>query len=180
MKRLYETYLHVPKEGKIKEKVFICRIAIAVVCMVYCLAAMGFSAYAYFSSIITSGLNTIQAAVYDAEITFTDDKAVVEAVKTEQAVNLYHLTAGKTYTVTIQAVGTASSGYCKVVAEDVNYYTIPMSPDEKQSNHSVTFTVQCYEDATIRMIANWGSYCVEDETKVIGNDNYTITIGATE
>lgn len=177
MKKLYETYLHVPKEGKIKEKVFVSRIAVAVVCMVCCLSAMGFSAYAYFTSSVTSGLNTIRAAVYSTDIVVTDSSNVLVAeTKEDDATNSYSLSKG-TYTVTIVAQGTATTGYCKVVVNDTeNYYTAPITPNE-----TLKFEIQCNDSsAEVRIITNWGSCSVKENAKIVEN-NASITIGnATE
>ena len=191
MKRIYEEYLHVPEEGKIKEKVFIMRIAVAIVCMVCCLSAMGFSAYAYFTSSITSGTNTIQAASYRTEIivaniAMENQTLTVEATKTENAIRTYALKAGQKYKVTITALGNASKGYCKIVVGDVNdanslkYFTIPMSTDETESSHVLEFTITCYEDADVHIITNWGGCSETDAAKLIEDkesDFENITIG---
>lgn len=173
MKKLYEKYLHVPEKGKMKEKVFICRIAIAIVCMVCCLSAMGFSAYAYFTSSVTSGLNTIQAAVYSTDIVVVDSSNVlVSETKAEDATKSYSLRKG-IYSVTIVAQGTATTGYCKVVVNDTdNYYTVPIAPNE-----TLKLEIQCNDsNAEVRIITNWGSCSVKEDAKIVEN-NAAVTIG---
>lgn len=180
MKRIYEEYLYVPEDGKIKEKVFIMRIAVAIVCMVCCLSAMGFSAYAFFASSITSGSNTIVAATFGAEITVARDENNPQTkVKptVNQTIHTYSLVDG-TYHVVIKATGNAQNGYCKIVIGDVEsedsikYYTIQMSTDENASKSQLEFVVECYNDnAEIHIIPNWGSCSEKEETKIGYDDS---------
>lgn len=76
MKELYNEFFHIPKHGKVREKVMLMRTAITVVIMIVCLAAMSITAYAYFSYNVTSGSNTIKAANFDALITITDENNI--------------------------------------------------------------------------------------------------------
>lgn len=180
MKRIYEEYLHVPEDGKIKERVFITRIVVAIVCVVCCLSAMGFSAYAYFTSSITSGSNTIVAATYGAEITVARDDNNPQTKVTptvNQTIHTYSLVKG-TYHVVIKATGNAQNGYCKIVIGDVEsedsikYYTIQMSTDEKASKSQLEFVVECYNDnAELHIIPNWGSCSEKEETKIGYDDS---------
>lgn len=193
MKKIYEEYLHVPEDGKIKEKVFIIRIVVAIVCVVCCLSAMGFSAYAFFTSSITSGVNTIMAATYNTEITIVEEisqEVMFEQVPNESPmVSSFQLGAEqnntpKTYTVTMKAVGNATTGYCKIIVGDIEegneYYTIQMSPEEQDSSNQLKFTINCYEENTqIHFVTNWGS-CIESEKERIGYNGGSskIVIGA--
>lgn len=198
MKRIYEEYLHVPEDGKIRDKVFIARIAVAIVCMVCCLSAMGFSAYAYFTSSITSGSNTIVAATFNAEIAVVENKKdgtseTLEELelntKASDMVHTFQLASedngGKKYTVTIKAseTTTAKTGYCKIEILGVDsevvfeYFTIPIDV-EKTADAPLVFEIECYESATVRITANWGSCSEKDELKIGYNGvNKLITIG---
>lgn len=180
MKRIYEEYLHVPEDGKIREKVFIARIAVAIVCVVCCLSAMGFSAYAFFTSSITSGSNTIVAASYGAEITVAGDENTPQTKVTptvNQTIHTFSLVKGS-YHVVIKATGNAQNGYCKIVIGDaesgdsVKYYTIQMSTDENVSDNQLEFVVECYNDnAELHIIPNWGSCSEKEETKIGYDDS---------
>lgn len=179
MKRIYEEYLYVPEDGKIKEKVFIMRVAVAIVCMVCCLSAMGFSAYAFFSSSITSGSNTIVAASFDAEIsvaTNINDSQTNVTPTVNQTTYTYSLVE-ETYHVTIKATGNAKNGYCKIeilgADNEVSdwYYTISIGQEM-----TLPFTIKCYESAKVRITANWGSCSEKDSAKII-EQNEEITIG---
>lgn len=190
MKRIYEEYLHVPEDGKIKEKVFIMRIAVAIVCVVCCLSAMGFSAYAFFTSSITSGSNTIVAATYNTEITVVENKEDEKGknleelepnTKASDMVHTFQLdsqaNSAKEYTVGIKATGNAKNGYCKIeilgADNEVSdwYYTIPIGQEM-----TLSFTIKCYESAEVRITANWGSCSETDSAKII-EQNEKITIG---
>lgn len=91
MKKIYDEYLYVPEEGKVREKTFLARITLSVVIMVLCLGAMGFTAYAFFTCNITSGTTTIQSARYDLDVEVKDvtpveqSQAAVPAAETETA-----------------------------------------------------------------------------------------------
>lgn len=184
MKRIYEEYLYVPEDGKIKEKVFIMRVAVAIVCMVCCLSAMGFSAYAFFTSSITSGSNTIVAATYGAEITVARDDNNPQTKVTptvNQTIHTYSLVKG-TYHVVIKATGNAQNGYCKIVIGDVNseismkYYTIQLNTDSKAEKNQIEFKIKCDSDnAQVHIIPNWGSCSETDSAKII-EQNEEITI----
>lgn len=181
MKKMYEEYFRVSENGKIREKVFVSRIVVAVIGILVWMSAIGFTAYAYFTSSITSSSNTIEAATYSTEIVIKDASDVEMTPTVDNIDYIYGLGSG-TYAVTIKALGNATTGYCKIVVGDVNaetsvkYYTIPMSPDEQQPNNVLTFTIQCYESSDVHIITNWGSCGETDEAKIIASGEL-ITIG---
>lgn len=187
MRKIYEEYLYVPEDEKIKEKVFIMRIATAITCVICCLSAMGLSAYAFFTSSITSGSNTIVAASYsvDIQVEKAENSSLTELTPTvNKLIHTYDLSKG-VYTVTLKASGNAKMGYCKIVVGDMDaetskkYFTIPICTDETDANHQLEFRVECHEERTqVHIIPNWGS-CSEKEERRIGynEDNTLITIG---
>lgn len=155
MKEIYEDYIRIPEEGKIREKTFMTRITLSIISMVLCLGVMGFTAYAYFSCNITSNNITIQSASYNLDVAVTDVTPAEEngvAVATEQTEIMpnaegYYIfenvaadenaeAQDKTYefVLTTSATNTASVGYGKFeVLTDVNadgtrqlYYTTPI------------------------------------------------------
>ncbi len=63
-----------------REKELLLRMTGTIVTIVLCLAAMGFSAFAYFSHSISSGINVIQAAHFDVVVTLVDVRDVTERV----------------------------------------------------------------------------------------------------
>lgn len=132
MKKIYREYLYVPRNGsgKVKEKVFFSRITIAMVFIVACLVAMSMTAYAYFSTGITSGSNIISAAHYDLKISVnvdnSNDSVALSADTTEDYRGAYVYPTGATeytaegnhqYKITLtkpDEKGIASTGYCQI------------------------------------------------------------------
>ena len=160
MKKIYEEYLHVPEEGKIKEKVFIMRIAVAIVCVVCCLSAMGFSAYAFFSSSITSGSNTIVAATYGVEAAITTGAETVVTAKDDNPL-LYKNVAAGTYTVSLKALGTAQNGYCKIEIVG-SEKTVTLFTQQLQPEKSMSFELVTNGKASITITPQWGTYSNSD------------------
>lgn len=160
MKRIYEEYLHVPEDGKIREKVFIARIAVAIVCVVCCLSAMGFSAYAFFTSSITSGSNTIVAASYGVGGAIASSEDTPLTAKADNPLSYEAVGAG-TYTVSINATGTASTGYCKIEIvgseKTVTLFTQQLPPEVTMS-----FTLVTNGEADITITPQWGTYSNRD------------------
>ena len=160
MKRIYEEYLHVPEDGKIREKVFIARIAVAIVCVVCCLSAMGFSAYAFFTSSITSGSNTIVAASYGVGVAIASSEDTPLTAKADNPLSYEAVGAG-TYTVSINATGTASTGYCKIEIvgseKTVTLFTQQLPPEVTMS-----FTLVTNGEADITITPQWGTYSNRD------------------
>ena len=180
MRRLYEEYFRIQEHEKIREKVLVSRVIVAVIGILVWMSAMGFTAYAYFTSSITSGSNTIVAATYGAEITVARDENNTQTKVTptvNQTIHTYSLVKG-TYHVVIKATGNAQNGYCKIVIGDVKsedsikYYTIQMSTDENASKSQLEFVVECYNDnAELHIIPNWGSCSEKEETKIGYDDS---------
>lgn len=160
MKRIYEEYLYVPEDGKIKEKVFIMRIAVAIVCVVCCLSAMGFSAYAFFTSSITSGSNTIVAATYGVEVVIASSEGTSLTAKADNLL-LYEDVAAGTYAVSLKASGTAKNGYCKIEIvgseKTVTLFTQQLPPEAGMSFELVT-----NGKASITITPQWGTYSNSD------------------
>lgn len=137
MRKLLNDLFYIPKYGKMKETAFFARLAGSVAVIVVCLAAMAFTAYAYFSSSLTSGVNTLVAASFDVDVSVTqaEDQAVLEeesmfskVVEPENGV--YTLSAG-IYRFLIQPSEscTASTGYCVVNIGNRTYFTVQLGMD---------------------------------------------------
>lgn len=163
MKELYNEFFHVSKDGKVREKVMLMRTAITVIVIIICLFAMSFSAYAYFSHSITSGLNVIKAANFEAKITVTasvGENPTLEAVdgKTYSA----KLKPGVTYTFTVEKGGTAETGFCVITAVgcDQTYHTQQLGKDISAPNDStskITFDLMVSDNTTVYVVSHWGT-----------------------
>ena len=159
-----EEYWQVERDGKLCEPVVFRRIAAMVIGMIICMSAMGFSAYAFFTSNVTSGNNKIEAAQYQAEyVVVQGTDTILPLEGTEHPT--YGLQEGE-YQITIRIPEsvTASKGYCKIIIGETEFYytTVLAAQDE------LTFTFTNDEEySVICFIANWGSCSETDAAKII-------------
>lgn len=184
MKKLYNEYVRVPSNKKMAHKVFFTNIGISVVAICICLAAMSFTAYAYFTSSITSGNNTIVAGNYDTTVSTTNVMAARDGS--------YRLTnttsADITYEFTITGEGTTSVGYCKVLVQynetdaGVVYYTNPIAtPNQTDSTipnqRVLKIVVPAGVNAKVTITSEWGSY--SGEANLISEDKLVLKATST-
>lgn len=173
--KIVKKHLHKEECGKLDEKVFLRRIAVALGSIVLCMSAMGFTAYAYFTSSITSSANTIKAASYsaDAEITKDDGSSVTAEAGAPLS---YSIENAGTYKITLKATGTATTGYCKIEiiqadaaegqeAKTATLFTAQMAPEKQMSFKLVINTA-----VKVVVTPQWGTYAnrnvvVEDGMK---------------
>ena len=183
MRKLYDEFFYVPKQGNVREKVLVARVAVSVALILLCMAIMNFTAYAYFSCNVSSGLNTIQSAKYDLDITPPTELASVadNNVNKNDWTEIYVLdNSGSTeeknfsFTLAKSENTTAKVGYCKIeIKTDVNdannagdvqrFYTKPIGTyvenDIPVTNDSrtVTIAVAPNKTATVTFVAEWGT-----------------------
>ena len=149
---------------------------VTVVTILLCLAAISFSAYAYFSSTVASSSNVIRSATFGLSLSVTD-------TSTSEPVSLMgsgnksfraNLTAG-TYQVTVRASNdSTASGFCKVRvdgSEEV-YHT------KQLDSGSFSFNVTLTGNAAVLFDANWGtsSFAETNQGHWIEVNGETITL----
>ncbi|MBQ8360098.1 MAG: LysM peptidoglycan-binding domain-containing protein [Oscillospiraceae bacterium] len=171
MRNFYNEFFYIPKYGKIREKVMLARIAMTVVIIVGCLAAMGITAYAYFSYNVTSGISVIKAAKFEAQVSI-DNGAVPVTDNGE-----YHtadLKAGTAYSVTLsypaEDQNAAETGFCVVTADNCAeiYHTQQLGVDKSVAGEwtpSVTFTLTVSKDTTVHILSHLGTSTYYDQYK---------------
>lgn len=116
-------------------------------CMV-CLAGMTWAWFTDTSEVATA---TIQAAHFDVNVTFDNEKEV------SKAVNVYNFTKNKEYTVTLTATGnTTKIGYCKVIVDGKSYCT-SLPPEGKSNEDGFTFIV-CSSDGKLEVNSGWKKF----------------------
>ena len=151
MRKLYREYFYIPKGGKIREKVMLARVATTVVIVLLCLAAMGFTAYAYFSASLTSGSNKITAATFDIEVTVDDNVLSARKGNAYEAI----LEAG-VHIVTLQQTveSTAQSGFVVITADGhrEKYYSTQLKKDGP-----ITFTFTVDTKTTVYFLPSLGT-----------------------
>lgn len=164
MKELYNEYFHIPKHGKIRDKVMLIRTAITTIVMIVCLVAMSLTAYAYFSYNVTSGSNIIKAANFDAQITIKEGTYNID-LTTEGEYRVAALEKGKTYTVTLAPPtddGSAETGFCVITDafRSKTYHTQQLGVDknvEGEYTPSITFTLTVSENVKVYILSHWGT-----------------------
>ncbi|MBR6792790.1 MAG: hypothetical protein IKM48_00350 [Clostridia bacterium] len=160
MKELYLNFLHIPKGGKVPEKVMLARIAISIAFILMCLAAMSVSAYAFFTSTVTSPASVIQSAVYQLEVIpngFEEQDGVYPLSNDANAV--------KTFDFTIKPTeqSNAKVGYAKIIIDDgetkLEIFTAPIWTDSEKGPVSRSFAVDVAPKSAVTMtvISQWGS-----------------------
>jgi hypothetical protein len=168
MRKIYEKYLYIPEQGKgkVKEHVFFARLALSVVIIVFCMCAIGYNAYAYFSTSIGTTQNSIQAAGYTLEIT---PSVAVEGTGsvaiTNTAEHKYTLQPGRYYFKLVKPVtATASTGYCRIDVGDgegqTSFYTeqigIVAGQDAPIAERTITISVD--KETVVQFTPCWGTY----------------------
>ena len=114
MRKLYYEYFYIPKDGKIREKVMVARVALTAVILIACLVGISLTAYAWFSVSVISNQTTLAAAKFDLDVSVTIIQG--DTVKEPNAEGIYSLPAG-TYSVSLTKSGSASTGFCILEAD---------------------------------------------------------------
>lgn len=161
MRELYREFFHIPKYGKVREKVVVTRIATTVLTIAVCLVAMCITAYAYFSSDIISPSNTIKAAYFEADISIVrnDNNGTPGQLERVGDAQVGNLPAG-TYTIHLsKGNSTAATGYCIVTIGDAAYLTQQIGNDAKKdlTDATITFTLKLSATTPIAIKSNWGT-----------------------
>ena len=202
MRKLYNEFFYIPKYGKIREKVMLARVAMTVVIMVVCLAAMSITAYAYFSHNVTSGSNTIKAASFytdvTVQITAEDGNAVENSNITpitsdNKKFRIEGLEVGKWYQFTItknEVRNTAQTGFIIVSADGcpITYHTQQLGVDKSvpgEYTPAIIFKLMITDATDVILESHWGtSSCyseyqigsVDDERYIILNEEIKMIV----
>ncbi len=180
MKEFIQYLLYDAKHGKekISDKMLAVKIGFSVVMILFCVAVMSLSAFAFFTHNMTTQVNSIQAASYNLEIA-SDDGLVAG----ENGAYLLDNSAGteeKIYIFTLQksAESTASVGYCKImVATDMvnnakadglyHYYSQPIGTylengaEVTVEKRAIYIRVAPLRKAEVTFSSQWGSTAEE-------------------
>ena len=171
MRKVWDEFFHIPKHGKVREKVMLMHIVLAIGTAVMCLAAINFGAYAFFSHTVTSGSNVIKAAKFETMVSVRSadqNSKSAESVKpisgNEQSFKIEGLKVGKTYTVTVETTdnSTAKTGFITVSADDCSetYYTQQLGTDDSAKDgktEKISFELMITDDAVVYLNAQWGT-----------------------
>lgn len=207
MRKLYNEFFYIPKHGKIRETVMLVRVAVAVAIVIACLAAMSFTAYAYFSYNVTSGSNVIKAANFKTEVqvkitdgngNVLDNGQITPITGDHKNFRIEGLEVGECYAVTITRTtnSTAKTGFVIVSADNCRdvYHTQQLGIDEKAvggETEELFFKLKITDSTVVYLKAHWGTsssysdnserYIENDDTVVFPvNEAATTTPSATE
>ena len=160
MRKFYNEFFYIPKHGKIREKVMIVRVAMAVCVIVSCLAAMGFTAYAYFSYDVYSQKSIIQAANFDTAITVSDQNGnELEVLKGDNFSKKANLSAGVKYTVVLKPHenSTSKTGFVIVELDGKRYHTQQLGADGNNKTEQIVFYIEANANTTVSFSPCWGT-----------------------
>lgn len=163
MRKIYQKYFALPEEGKgiMSECVFFARLAVSIVCIVLCMGAMGFTAYAYFTASVSSSMNQIQAANYSLSVQSIEIVPVNESgsvVADESNPTKYRLQKGM-YDFTLKKSGNASTGYCKI---KVNNNENAVAVTRQIADGDLKVRIEVAQETVVEFVACWGTYSNED------------------
>ena len=180
MKSFLANYIIIPKYGTVREKVFMTRIALGLTAIIFCMAALTFSAYAFFSHGVTSNPSKITAANYELNYTvLVGDNRPQEGVVTADEPEViapsdldgnYKLPAG-TYTIVMTKPETskASTGFCKIEVCDTTgnnslHYTQQIGKVSATDSVTTRHILIEVKDGTafVKLTASWGT-CARTE-----------------
>lgn len=163
---------------KISDKMLAVKIGFSVVMILFCVAVMSLSAFAFFTHNMTTQVNSIQAASYDLEI--ASDDGLVAGGNGAYLLDNSAGTEEKIYLFTLQksAESTASVGYCKImVATDMvnnakadglyHYYSQPIGTylengaEVTVEKRTIYIRVAPLRKAEVTFSSQWGSTAEE-------------------
>lgn len=165
VKKWLKGWLYVPKRAESQDKSFsriMCSSVLGVLICTICLAGL---TWAWFSSSATSTASAITAADFSVTATVQDSSGT----EVEPSGGSYLLGSG-TYTVTVTAGGTASTGYCHVLLGEDRYRTVQLYTNEEDGTKSVTFTVSADAETYLTITPQWGTYAGTADEPLIGGD----------
>lgn len=159
-KRFWSDLFYVPKYEKVSDKAFLRMMLSSVFGILLCGICLAGLTWAWFTSSISSTANTITAADFSVKISINGSEALSDS-------GIYNLSGNST--VTVKAVGSATTGYCKVEFGGKAYYTVPLFTNSE--SNKVVFTVYASEGSTLTITHQWGTCAVAAtaENPRIGN-----------
>ena len=146
-----------PKYSSDADSMMLKHLASTVTIVLVCLAAISFSAYAFFAHTVTSGTNTIKASTFSTSVTIKKSNG---DIITEGKLQGYNFDPGS-YIVTLKADdSTTGTGYCVIKVAGTKYYTQQLGKDMNapgQKRTQISFALEVETDTTIEIESRWGT-----------------------
>ena len=169
------------KTQKITDKAFTRFVATSVFGILVCIACLCSSTFAWFTTTLDSGSNTITSGIFDHEITVEItgvDGGETITVTADGEVQSCTLDRGKSYVVTLDpTAATTVKGYCVISIDGREYHTDTYGAVSEGDLKRLTFTLTLPDGdgtATVTFKPHWGIAAVKH---IHGGD--TITPNAT-
>lgn len=129
--------------------------------IVACMVLLGGSTWAYFIATLPQTDHKIEAANYDilVDVSFIEEGQDKKVVPLSEDSQTYSFETKKTYTVTLTAQGSATTGYGILLvktnseSKEDKYYTNQISQGE-----NMTFFLISNQDITCSFVPSWGTY----------------------
>lgn len=156
MIKLCGNLFYKPKYGSDADSMMLKRLFRTVTTVLMCLAAISFSAYAFFSSSVTSGNNIIQASNFSTTIVIkgSDDSLTQGKIQS-------HTFSPGLYTVTITADDdTTGTGFGVITVNGTTYYTQQLGRDVNApggERREISFVLDVKGASTIAFESCWGT-----------------------
>ncbi len=139
-----------------------------------CAVCLAGGTFAWFTASQDVSTQAIVAAEYSVESTVINAEVHIEAQN-----GAYTLEAGKEYTVTLKATGTASTGYCVVKLNGEIYKPTVQFPTTESADKEISFTLAMNEKAILTIGPQWGSAAWKN-TKIKDGGSYVYGEEGTE
>lgn len=127
-----------------------------------CIACFCGTTWAWFSVSRSSNIASVKTASYEVNIGLTDSSQtnkieLLDGKSTYRA----NLSENHSYTFCLEAEGEATTGFCKITFEGMEYYT-----DQIAKDSSLSFTVNTSQNKEIQIECFWGTCAVQDGIKI--------------
>lgn len=161
-RELYKEFFYIPKHGKVREKVMLARISVAISLILIYLASMSFTAYAYFAYSVSSNTNVIQSAEFVTTISVADQSnTAVEVIEMDENQSRVVLAKDVTYSVTIKSTGTSRTGFyvMNIEGSPAIFHTqqIGKPAADNVIDESMTFYLKLSETTAVTFTSQWGT-----------------------
>lgn len=163
MRKRQKSTDHKKRQTSVTNGSFSRSLFLSVIGILVCMICLVSTTWAWVSDGIKSSGSVVKTANYDIEIVVRDESG---NEVTGQGKN-YQLTGNTEYMVTLRAVGTATTGYCVVKADEVTYHIVQIAPGDELSFHFIPA-----KDGMVSFAAQWGTYSGTPEIEqnvMIGN-----------
>ncbi len=132
-----------------------------------CAICLAGGTFAWFAASQTAPAQSIQTAHYSVTAL-----VVLDGTQLEPQNGVYPLEAGKTYSVTLEATGNATTGYCIIDLSGTDIHTVQF-PAEGSTEKTITFRLTMDQQADMKIIPQWGSSGRAAADRVADGGHYT-------